>query len=103
MTIFTIQKLNSRLLPTLFIILFISFFAHGQIIYGTTFYKISKEPFPFVTVQLIDSQNGNVLKTVETDLDGNFKFENIKKGKYNIKTFEITYGDSIIPLVVTKM
>lgn len=75
---------------------------HGRTIHGTTFYKTSNEPFPFVSVELIDSDNGKVLRTVETDFDGNFKFEDVAKGRYNIKTFETTYGDSTFSIVVDK-
>lgn len=72
----------------------------AQTIHGTTYYKISNEPFPFVSVDLIDSESGKVLRTVETDLDGNFKFEDVAKGRYTIKTFETTYGDSTFSIVV---
>lgn len=96
------EKLNLKIILILFTFLLSSFYTYGQTIYGTTFYKFSNEPFPFVNIQLIDSQNGNIISTVESDLDGNFKFENITKGKYNLRTFEVNNGDSIIPITVEK-
>ncbi len=91
---------NIRIISTTIIMLIYSFLAKGQTISGTTFYKMSNEPFPLVNILLLDSINSNILSTTKSDFDGNFKFEHIKNGHYNLKTTDVAYGDSTIPIIV---
>ena len=45
----------------------------------------AKAPIPFNAIALINHSDSSIVKGVITDVDGNYCFEAIKKGKYQLK------------------
>ena len=50
---------------------------------------ISKESIIFATVALM--KDGNIIKGVETDLDGNYYFSDISPGTYDVEASYVGY------------
>ncbi|WP_111707045.1 TonB-dependent receptor [Lutibacter citreus] len=81
------------------LVLCISIFTIGGVIaqngtvYGTIVDEVSKEKIPFATLVL---KSGNITKGVSSDFDGNFSFNKIPNGVYQLTASYIGFNDKVI-------
>lgn len=68
-----------------------------QNIKGKIIDNASKEPIPFATVVIMDT---DPMTGTTSDMDGNFKLENIPVGRYDLKISFLGYEPVIIPEVI---
>ncbi len=47
-------------------------------------------------------QDGKVITGTQTDFDGNYLFENLEKGNYELEAFYLGYERKVIPVVINK-
>lgn len=55
--------------------------------------KENGEGVPFVSVLLISAKDSTQIEGVVTDLEGNYRFDNVKVGRYNVKVSSIGYEE----------
>ncbi len=67
-----------------------------QVIRGTVVDKQSQATLPGVTISLL---NSNPIIASQTDIDGKFKIENVKPGRYDVKFSVLGYKEFIMPNV----
>lgn len=65
---------------------------------GTVVDSKTREPLPFVTVRV--SSNNRQIKGTSTDLDGNFVFQNLPLGIYNVEFLYVGYQRYIRQVVI---
>ena len=54
---------------------------------GNCVYEQGESPIAGVTVQLLDA-NGNVIRTLQTDSQGRYKFDDLKPGTYSVRELQ---------------
>lgn len=58
------------------------------------------EPMIQASVRLLSGRDSTVVKGVITDADGNFIFQNVKRGRYKVETSYVGYNTEITPVRV---
>jgi len=83
----------NKLLLTLILFLFsiTSILAQSGIIQGRVFDPINNDPIPFANVVIQGTTNG-----ATTDLEGNYKIENLEPGAYNISVSYVGYQSKTV-------
>ncbi len=82
----------TRVLP-LFIFSLFTTLAYGQISGTVTEAENASEPLAFANVLLINPADSSFIKAELTDINGNYTFNKIEKGKYQVKVMMISYAD----------
>lgn len=68
-----------------------------QTLRGTVIDQVTNTPLPGATVVIL---NSNPLKGMNTDLDGNFRIEQVPVGKHTLKITYLGYKEQIIPNII---
>ncbi len=89
------MKLRNLIIAMLLLISFESITAQTGVIKGRVFNSINNEAVPFANI-LIDS----LLRGTTSDIDGNFRIENIKPGSYNIKASFVGFRSTVLYEVI---
>lgn len=77
---------------TIFLVGYISqLWAQNGIIQGRVYNAINNEPLPFAALVILNSGQG-----ASTDVDGNYKFSNLKPGLYNVQAQFIGFKTKVI-------
>ncbi len=63
--------------------------------------KANSELIPFASL-VLQTQNGDVIATTQTDFDGKYSFKSIKAGVYNIKVSYVGYNTNLVKGVKLK-
>ncbi len=82
----------------LFLVLFfisLSDFISGQSITGKVIVGSTEKSGSFVSIQLLDHFNKQIVDKTYTDSEGNFKFEKVRVLSLDLKLTSIEYGDTL--------
>ena len=75
----------------------------AQQIKGKVIDSETDDPLEFVNIALFNANNKNKLEMgLTSDLDGNFIFNNVKIGNYELKISYVGYNEVIIPVILTR-
>jgi hypothetical protein len=74
-----------------FVLLSITAFSQKGVIQGRVYNTINNEPLPFAAVLIQGTNQG-----VSTDLDGNYSFENLQPGLYNLEAQFLGFKTKVI-------
>lgn len=66
----------------------------SQTLRGTVFDTDSRSPLPFASVVIM---NTNPLRGTTTDVDGNFRFEELAVGRYVLRVSYVGYEEAVLP------
>jgi hypothetical protein len=89
------MKLKYLIISLLLLFSFETIKAQTGVIKGRVYNSINNESVPFANI-LIDS----LLKGTTSDIDGNFRIENIKPGSYNIKASFVGFRSAVLYEVI---
>jgi hypothetical protein len=93
--------MNFKLLPYLFALLFLSsiinaYAQQAATVKGTVSGRLldaaNNQPLEFATISLINKSDNRATKSIQTDLQGNFKLDNMPGGLYLLRATYVGYG-----------
>lgn len=71
------------------------------VVQGKVTDKESGEGLPFVSIVFVSAKDSTQIDGVVTDLEGNYRFDNIKVGRYNVRVSCIGYVERVMTVRVT--